>query len=115
MTTLRLVPDRDDDIDDSMAANPEDPRDDLGGYGKPEQHNAGPAVTLEPRGKRRAGAPTHWAIVERDGAGPAQVAAGRICRSCGAASSVLVQHPRRNDWQRDTCPNCAGIARRGML
>lgn len=111
MSSLRIVS----DPDDAMGADPEDPREDLGGYGKAERHDA--RATLEPRGPRRASAPTHWAIVERAGAAPAPAdAARKVCRKCNEASSVLHQHPQQmNDTARTICGRCQGDIRRGML
>lgn len=97
--TLHLVPDDEDDFADR---DREDPR-----------LAAGYQSTVEPRGRRRPGAQTYFAIVEREGIA-AISALGKICRDCGKEATVLVHHPRRNDPQRDTCGRCAGEARRGM-
>ena len=113
MTDLRIVPPPD-EIDDSMFANPEDPRDELGGFGPDTPKGA--AVTLEPRGRRRPGGPTHWRIVEAEGTSPVAVVAERRCQKCGEAASVLVHNPRNvNEPRRTHCPKCAGEIRRGML
>lgn len=115
MTHLRIVGDPD-DIDDSMAANPEEPTvlEDLG-YGKAERPD--PRVTLEPRGPRRAGAPTHWAIVEREGAAPSSsaVVATKVCREPGCgAGGIMHADPRNSYPERVICGKCAGDARRRM-
>lgn len=96
MTHLRLVDEPGADSDE------DDPRADA-------------SVTLEPRGKRRSGGVTHWAIVEREGRGPQQAAAAKECRN-GCPASVLVHDPRQpTNPVRVLCPKCAGDARRAML
>lgn len=103
--TLRLVPD---DEDDSLAANPESPRGDLG-YG----------VTTEPRQARRpSGGEKHWKFVEADGpareAGP--VGGPNVCaerpRGCGQPAPVLHADPRSSHPQRVLCSRCCGDAMR---
>lgn len=91
-----------DDIeDDSMAANPEPARADLG-Y---EAANA-------PRLRRRpTGGATRWTFVEVDAPREAASAAGpHRCERCGESAPVL--HPIGDDPRRRYCGACQGAANR---
>ncbi len=101
--TLRLIPD---DEDDSLAANPEDARGDLG-------YDA----TTAPRSARRpTGKDTRWTFVEvagkpRDGeSGP--IGGALECapapKGCGQPTPVLHADPRTQHPQRVICGKCQG-------
>ena len=97
--TLYLVPDDDDAFADR---DREEPR-----------HAAGYRDTEAPRGRRRPGAPTYFAIVEREGVAPV-AALSRQCRRCPEPASVLMHDPSDSDPVRKICPKCAGEIRRRM-
>jgi hypothetical protein len=102
---LRLV----DDEDDSLAANQDDPRGDLG-Y----------ETTTEPRLRRRQpGGPTRWEFVEVP-ARPGDVGGPNVCRDrasggCGEPSATLHADPRTSAPQRVLCPRCTGDRMRDLM
>ena len=102
--TLRIVTDG---IDDSLAANPEPPRADLG-Y----------EATNSPRGRAAPARLRYWAIVERDGVAPSD-AAGSVggeakhCRTCGEVAAIL--HAIGSDPRRLYCGRCQGDANRKIV
>lgn len=97
--------DDDDDIDDSMAGNPEPHRE------------LGYTTTTEPRRRQPNGA-GHWEIVWRDavdGITPITAAAAipRKCRMCGELDPSGVLHSLGSDIKRNVCGRCQGQANRG--
>lgn len=95
--------------DDSMAANPESPRADLG-------YDA----TTAPRLRRRpAGGATVWAFVERDGNpvdhGVAVGGGPHECRKCRERAPVLHADPDRTGPERVICSRCTGDAMRERI
>jgi hypothetical protein len=89
----------DEDIDDSMSANPEPARADLGYQ-----------VTTEPRSRRPRGDQAgRWEIVFREGvsADPASPVA-RTCRLCGPVPAGTILHSLGDDIRRNVCGPCVG-------
>lgn len=68
--------------------------------------------------RSRYNAPSHFAIIEREGRDPdAQpAAAGDLhCKSCGQAAPVLHADPHSSSPQRTICGVCEGRANRRLL
>lgn len=96
-----------DDIDDSMAANPEPAttRGDLG-YGD----------TLAPRSRRpRGDRDGRWVVEFREGDAPrpATASAPKTCRQCGAAVTIL--HSVGDAVMRTHCGDCQGQYNRDRI
>lgn len=72
----------------------------------------GSEVTTEPRSRYKA--PTHFAIVEREGPDPNEAPPSAIntCRKCGLSGSGLILHqdPDTDEVKRVVCGKCQGDA-----
>jgi hypothetical protein len=100
----------DDDIDDSMGANPEPVREDA-------RADLGYQETLAPRSRKprgdRAG---RWVVEFREGAEePAAPAATPTCRVCGPVPAGTILHSHGDDCRRNVCGPCQGKLNRQRM
>lgn len=95
--------DDEDDIDDSMSANPEDPRTGLG-Y---EETTAPRSRT--PRGDKAG----RWEIVFREGASAPLNTGAKQCRDC--REDVTILHSVGSEIRRTHCGKCAGKVNRARM
>ena len=116
---------RDQDEDDSMAANPE-PIDDMSrarlkrafptpAATAPESPHAaaGYADTLAPRSKKPKGDKAgRWEIVFREGKEPTEAVAEKRCQTCGEPPFGGVLHSIAPDIRRLHCGTCQGKSHR---
>lgn len=108
--SLRLL----DDDDDSLAANHEDPREDLGYGYRPDPE---PHPTLEPRGRGRAAAPLFFTVAEKPDCRPEErggtIGGAHVCRTCHEPTPIL--HAIGDDPRRLYCGKCQGTANRERI
>lgn len=103
MSIADYVPD--DEIDDSLAANAEEPRAEIG-YRE----------TTAPRTRKPHGGVGHWVVEFRDGAAPVNDArAVAACRICGPVPPGTILHSSGTDIRRNVCGKCAGLENRRRM
>lgn len=114
--------DDDDDIDDTMAANPENPERWMPiGNGESVRVDASGdlAVRSEPRRRKpTSDAVGRWEIVWREGVAPDELTERRErtanrCRMCGDPDPSGVLHPCGDDIRRNVCGPCQGVYNMG--
>lgn len=77
-------------------------------------YHDGYEATTQPRRRARFDGPSHFAIVEREGADPEEAVTGQVnrCRNCMVEGTGMILHadPDSSDPRRCICGKCQGGA-----